>query len=119
MSDNKYRLYPLVILLSFVFLTFGIGCTNKQQGNIAKSGSGHVRIGLSMDTLKEERWQHDRDLFVARAQELGAEGLVQAANGDDKTQNQQAENLLKQGVEVIVVIPHNGEGAASIAGSAK
>jgi len=119
MIDKRKWFYPLVILLSFVFLTFGTGCTNKQQGNIAKTGSGHVRIGLSMDTLKEERWQHDRDLFVARAQELGAEVLVQAANGDDKTQNQQAENLLTQGVDVLVVIPHNGEVAASIVDSAK
>jgi len=119
MIDMRKWFYPLVILLSFVFLTFGTGCTNKQQGNIAKTGSGHVRIGLSMDTLKEERWQHDRDLFVARAQELGAEVLVQAANGDDKTQNQQAENLLTQGVDVLVVIPHNGEVAASIVDSAK
>ena len=119
MIDMRKWFYPLVILFSFVFLTFGTGCTNKQQGNIAKTGSGHVRIGLSMDTLKEERWQHDRDLFVARAQELGAEVLIQAANGDDKIQNQQAENLLTQGVDVLVVIPHNGEVAASIVDSAK
>ncbi len=119
MIDKRKWFYPLVILLSFVFLTFGIGCKNKQQGNIAKTGSGHIRIGLSMDTLKEERWQHDRDLFVARAQELGAEVLIQAANGDDKIQNQQAENLLTQGVDVLVVIPHNGEVAASIVDSAK
>jgi len=119
MIDKRKWFYPLVILLSFVFLTFGTGCTNKQQGNIAKTGSGHVRIGLVMDARKEERWQHDRDLFVARAQELGAEVLVQAANGDDKIQNQQAENLLTQGVDVLVVIPHNGEVAASIVDSAK
>jgi len=119
MIDKRKWFYPLVIVLSFVFLTFGIGCKNKQQGNIAKTGSGHIRIGLSMDTLKEERWQHDRDLFVARAQELGAEVLIQAANGDDKIQNQQAENLLTQGVDVLVVIPHNGEVAASIVDSAK
>jgi len=67
-----------------------------------------------MDTLKEERWQRDRDLFVERAKELGADVLVQSADGDDKVQTQQAENLLTQGVNVLVVIPHNGEVAASI-----
>ena len=67
-----------------------------------------------MDTLKEERWQRDRDLFVERAKELGADVLVQAADSDDKVQTQQAENLLTQGVNVLVVIPHNGEVAASI-----
>jgi len=84
------------------------------KSNNSKAGSGSLRIGLSMDTLKEERWQHDRDLFVERARELGAEVLVQSADGDDKVQTQQAENLLTQGVNVLVVIPHNGEIAASI-----
>jgi D-xylose transport system substrate-binding protein len=81
-------------------------------------GTGGIKIGLSLDTLKEERWQHDRDLFVARAKELGAEVLVQAANGDDAMQNSQAENLLTQGVNVLVVVPHNGKSTATIVDSA-
>lgn len=28
-------------------------------------------IGLSLDTLKEERWQHDRDTFIVAAEKLG------------------------------------------------
>jgi D-xylose transport system substrate-binding protein len=84
------------------------------------SGAAHaapekkVRIGFSMDTLKEERWKRDRDLFVAKAKELGAEVLVQAANGNDALQNSQAENLLTQGVDILVVAPHNGTTAAAI-----
>jgi len=73
-----------------------------------------IRIGLSMDTLKEERWQRDRDLFVARAKELGAEVLVQAANGNDRLQISQAENLLTKGIDLLVVVPHDGVVASSI-----
>ncbi len=84
-------------------------------GGCAKNGGGNkIRIGLSLDTLKEERWQHDRDLFVANAKELGADVLVQAANSDDALQNSQAENLLTEGVNVLVVVPHNGKSAATI-----
>lgn len=84
-------------------------------GGCAKNGGGNkIRIGLSLDTLKEERWQHDRDLFVAHAKELGADVLVQAANSDDALQNSQAENLLTEGVNVLVVVPHNGKSAATI-----
>src|SRR5450755_4141970 len=67
-----------------------------------------------MDTLKEERWQKDRDMFVKRAKELGADVLVQAANGNDTLQLSQAENLLTQGVDILVVVPHNGVAAKSI-----
>jgi len=94
-------------------VVFASACVEAPSDKSNKN-SGRIRIGLSMDTLKEERWQHDRDLFVERAKELGADVLVQAADGDDKVQTQQAENLLTQGVNVLVVIPHNGEIAASI-----
>lgn len=73
-----------------------------------------IRIGFAMDTLKEERWQRDRDMFVARAKELGAEVLVQAANGNASMQISQAENLLTQGVDILVVVPSNAVTAASI-----
>jgi len=72
-----------------------------------------------MDSLQLERWQHDRDLFVRRAGELGAEVYVQSANGNDAVQVRQAENLLTQGVDVLVVVPHNGQICASIVDSAK
>lgn len=73
-----------------------------------------VVIGLSLDTVREERWQRDRDEFVDRAQTLGAKVLVQVANNDDARQNAQAENLLTQGVDVLVVAPHNSASAATI-----
>jgi D-xylose transport system substrate-binding protein len=75
-------------------------------------------IGFSLDTLKEERWQRDRDYFVAAAGKLGAEVLVQSANTDDARQIAQCENLLSQGVDALVVVPHNGKIMASIVESA-
>ena len=33
-------------------------------------------IGLSLDTLKEERWQRDRDTFIAEAEKLGFEKII-------------------------------------------
>jgi len=73
-----------------------------------------VRIGFSMDTLKEERWQRDKMLVEQRAKEVGAQLDVQVANGDDAVQTKQADNMLIKGVDVLIVAPHNGEIAASI-----
>lgn len=81
--------------------------------------SPSIKIGLSMDTLQTERWQRDRDYIVAKAKELGAEVLVQVANSNDSLQNSQAENLLTQGVQALIVVPHNGKSAATIVESAK
>ncbi|MSU23583.1 MAG: sugar ABC transporter substrate-binding protein [Opitutus sp.] len=66
-------------------------------------------IGLSLDTLKEERWQHDRDTFIAAAEKLGATVIVQSANSDDTRQVRDVESLISRGVDVLVIVPHNGD----------
>lgn len=88
--------------------------TNESSARKKKGPNEPVVIGFSMDTLKEERWQRDKDLVEKRAKELGMQVNVQVANGDDNLQIKQAENLLTQGVDVLIVAPHNGEIAASI-----
>ncbi|HBB94503.1 MAG TPA: D-xylose ABC transporter substrate-binding protein [Blastocatellia bacterium] len=84
-----------------------------ETGRGAKTG-GPVRIGFSMDTLKEERWQRDKALVEQRCKEVGAECEIQVANGDDAVQTKQCDNLLTKGVNVLIVAPHNGQIAASI-----
>lgn len=88
--------------------------TNNAGSTAGGKDDGKIVIGMSMDTLKEERWQKDRDLFTAKVEELGGEVKVLAANGDDATQLSQAEQLISQGVDVLVVIAHNAEATAPI-----
>ncbi|MDP2137151.1 MAG: sugar ABC transporter substrate-binding protein [Candidatus Didemnitutus sp.] len=76
-------------------------------------------IGLSLDTLKEERWQRDRDLFTAEAERLGASVIVQSANSDDTRQVRDIESLITRGVDVLVVVPHNGAAMTRAMRSAK
>ena len=108
------------IVLLFLLSLIISGCVSSTQPNNAgvtrkkKGPNDPVVIGFSMDTLKEERWQKDKDLAEKRAKELGMQLLVQVANGDDNLQVKQAENLLTQGVDVLIVAPHNAEIAASI-----
>ncbi|NLY91842.1 MAG: D-xylose ABC transporter substrate-binding protein [Firmicutes bacterium] len=77
-----------------------------------------IKIGFSLATLQEERWAKDRDFFKAEAERLGAQVLVQAANNDDALQISQCENLLSQGVDVLVIVPHDGEACAAAVESA-
>ncbi|MEF2965491.1 D-xylose ABC transporter substrate-binding protein [Paenibacillus sp. M1] len=87
---------------------------NNAQGTAKGADDGKIVIGMSLDTLKEERWQKDRDIFKAKVEELGGEVKVLAANGDDATQLSQAEQLISQGVDVLVVVAHNAEATAPI-----
>jgi len=86
--------------------------TGDEKEDIKKDDK--IVIGLSMDNLRLERWQHDRDIFVKKAKELGAEVLVQSANGDDQLQLSEAENLITQGIDILVVVPHNGKVMGSV-----
>src|SRR6185369_13355093 len=89
------------------------GPDSGNTGRGAKNG-GPVRIGFSMDTLKEERWQRDKALVEQRCKEVGAQCEVLVADGSDSAQINQAQSFLTKGVDVLIVAPHNGQIAASI-----
>ncbi|WXR60371.1 D-xylose ABC transporter substrate-binding protein [Peptostreptococcaceae bacterium AGR-M142] len=117
---NK-RLKKFLAIATITTLCFAslIGCNNSNQEDAKKDDEKAmdkdvIKIGFSMDTLKEERWQKDRDILLEQAKEKGVQIIIQAANGDDNKQIAQAENMISQGVDVLMVAPHNAEVAAAI-----
>jgi D-xylose transport system substrate-binding protein len=64
-------------------------------------------IGLSLDSLRDPRWQRDRDVFVHTAELLGAKVLVYGAESNDERQVRDIQSMVERHVDVIVVIPHN------------
>nr|WP_285848128.1 MULTISPECIES: D-xylose ABC transporter substrate-binding protein [unclassified Mesobacillus] len=77
-----------------------------------------LKIGFSMDTLEEERWPRDRDFFKEAVESLGAEVVIREAKGDDTLQIVQAETLISEGVDLLVIVPHNAEAVATIVNKA-
>ncbi len=105
----------LSVLIGLVMARGGKGQSS------AASGKDGPLIGFSMDTLKEARWQADRDAFVKRAQELGARVDVQSANSDDTQQMRDVQSLLAAGAKVLVIAAHDGTAmgkAVDLAGKA-
>lgn len=64
-------------------------------------------IGLSLGTLKEERWPKDRDFIVKKVEELGGSVNVLSADADKDIQKAQIESLILQNVPVIIVVPQD------------
>src|SRR5688572_29183696 len=106
----------IFVVVSFI-LSVLIGLTLSKGNSAATPGAARPGaqplIGFSMDTLKESRWQKDRQLFVAAAKKLGAKVLVQSANSDDTRQMQDVEALLSNNVDVLVIVPHNARAMAN------
>src|SRR6266446_5039288 len=104
---------PVILAAALLFSTPNSPAQEKQ------AAPGTLEIGFLMDSLKVERWQTDLDKFQKRAAELGAEVLVETAEGDDELQLQQARKLLTSGVKALVLIPHDADKAVRIVNAAK
>lgn len=71
-------------------------------------------VGFLLDTLKDERWYKDKALFEEEIKKLGGQVKTLAANGLDEVQIKQAKLLIEEGVDVLVVVPHDAVISAEI-----
>ncbi|MGI8811257.1 MAG: sugar ABC transporter substrate-binding protein [Pyrinomonadaceae bacterium] len=107
-----------LILLSL----FALSCSNATQQNgpaKSKDPNRKLRIGFAMDTLKEERWQRDHDAFAAQCAKLNVECVITVADNKADKQANDVDNLLTQGVDALVIAPHDATQAASMVDKAK
>lgn len=100
-------------------MTFLAACSqttteNSQPKMKLAQDDSKVYVGFSLDTLQEDRWYKDKEAFEKKVLELGGEVKTLAANGVDSVQIKQAELLIAEGVDVLVVVPHNAEVSAEI-----
>jgi D-xylose transport system substrate-binding protein len=119
------RLKGLIYLVMIVTLIAGSSCVNQKtntadsQNTQDKTVGRRIKIGFSMATLKEERWQRDRDAFEAHCKALDVDCVVTVANSDASRQENDVENLLTNGVDVLVIAPQNATQAVSMVEKAK
>ncbi len=73
-----------------------------------------VKVGVSLPTQREERWVRDKEAMESWAKEAGVELLVQVADADQAQQAQQVENLLTQGIKVLILAPHDASASAEL-----
>ncbi|HET6408964.1 MAG TPA: substrate-binding domain-containing protein [Chthoniobacteraceae bacterium] len=108
------KLRVTLVLVSCILSILTGFVLSRQSGPQSTTSKKRSRplIGLSMDTLKEARWQGDRDMFVKQANDLGADVEVLEANSDDTRQIKDVEALITKGVDALVIIPHDGAACA-------
>lgn len=73
-----------------------------------------IVVGVSLPTQREERWVRDKEAMEALAAQEGIELLVQVADADQAQQVQQVENLLTQGIDVLILAPHDASASAEL-----
>ena len=73
-----------------------------------------LTVGLSLPTQREARWVSDKATMVAAAEAAGIDLKVQTADADMAQQATQVEALLSQGIQVLILAPHDGGAAATL-----
>lgn len=115
------KMHYIGLLALLVALT-STACSSSPAGKQSSNGKQELKladkekpyIGFSLDTLEEERWYKDKTVFEEEVKKLGGQVKTLAANGNDDVQVKQAELLVEEGVDVLVVVPHNAEISAKI-----
>ena len=116
---HRFRSSGCCVLLPFILIPGLLLSISALRAQDKPAPSQNLKIGFLMDSLKVERWQTDLDKFQKRAGELGADVLIETAEGDDELQLQQAQKLLGAGVKSLVLVPHDAEKAVRIVEAAK
>lgn len=113
-----------LLVLTFI-AAWAIACGGAQDktvsSNTPKSAdpSRKTKIGFSMATVKEERWQRDRDAFDAHCKKVGVDCEITVADNNSDRQANDVDNLLTKGIDVLVIAPQNATQAASLVEKAK
>lgn len=95
----KFRKGFLLLIIAVLMLT--TACANETSD----SNDDPIKIGVAMKTEVQPRWKFDVQYMEEMAEELNAELIIQWANDDVSRQGNQVENLLTQGIDVLVIVP--------------
>ena len=102
------------ILALVLIATIVLGFAACKPGGTAKGSSGKVKIGVSLPTLREERWVEDYNGFLDAAAKYDIEIIIQVADNNAARQQSQVENLITMGVKALIIAPHDSQAAKQL-----
>ncbi len=111
MKKGSIKIYVSIFLLALIGSSLLLV-------NIPKKDDGIITVGYSADTLVIERWKRDRELFKEKAEAEGLEVIFHNANENNDTQVAQIESLIKEKVDVLVIIPYDKNGISEVVNKA-
>jgi D-xylose transport system substrate-binding protein len=102
MKNKRFTGWPGVLIAVSLIAMFS--CTNQET----------VKIGYLIPNSKAGRYLKEKEYITQKGKEIGCEVLTLCAEYDDKLQIEQAKELIRQGVKVLVVNSVNLNTAAAI-----
>jgi D-xylose transport system substrate-binding protein len=112
MKRILYKLLPLLLLL---LMTGGMVMARGSSD----AGSKKTVIGVSLPTQREEIWVKGKEAMEAEAARLGVEIRIMLADADINVQASQVENLLSQGIDVLILAPVDSDAVSTLVDKAQ
>ena len=94
----------IFLSLLALLLMFSCGCKSDKASDKENKTQ---KIGFIYESMTVERWQRDRDIFVAKAENLGTQIIVKDAYEDSERQREIGMEMINQGVNVLVIVAYD------------
>jgi len=108
----KKRVALFVVLVAALF--FAAACNNNNE-NAENNSSGSVSfIGISMPTQYSPRWIDDGNSLVEQLENLGFLTILRYANNVVATQVEQINEMIDEGVDILVVASIDGSALSGV-----
>ncbi|MCR8659945.1 sugar ABC transporter substrate-binding protein [Paenibacillus endoradicis] len=85
----------------------------------ACGNSKKIEIGIVLPTKDEERWIQDEERFKAALKDSKYNTEILFSQGSSAKEKENVEALIAKGIEVLIICPFDGDGAASAVKAAK
>ncbi|GAA0178675.1 D-xylose ABC transporter substrate-binding protein [Clostridium sediminicola] len=112
MKKTKILAFMMTAVMS-VALLGGCASKNTAPADDSAKADDKIVVGLSLPTQQEERWVRDKVQMESEAERLGIDLKVQVSNNDVAQQASQVENLIAQGIDVLILAPQDASAAAA------
>ncbi|WP_105567025.1 multiple monosaccharide ABC transporter substrate-binding protein [Microbacterium halophytorum] len=111
MKRNGMR---MVALTGAVALGLGLaGCSGGSEGGGGDAAAEDIQVGVAMPTETSERWIADGDAVKSQLEEAGYEVDLQFANDDIPRQQQQLDQMITNGADILIVASIDGTALAT------
>ena len=107
----------IVLVLLILSVSIGTAFAGGASDEAVGADDGIV-VGVSFSDYATDRWPREAALLTELGQKAGVQVITQVANQDPKLQNDQIENMVLQGADVLIIIAQDGDAAASAVDSA-
>lgn len=120
MKLSKMKAIAFIAVLSLLAGAL-VGCTSGggSQETGGNTSGGGIDIGIVLPTKDEPRWIQDETRFKEALEGTDYSVEILFSQGSSANEKQNVESLITKGIKVLIICPHDGDGAAAAAEAAK